>query len=57
MSALVIYLDANDAGPGFYQLARDMGLLHKGAWKQAREALWIQQVRGTFDHFRAGGRL
>ncbi|MEV0158366.1 hypothetical protein AB0H57_32455 [Micromonospora sp. NPDC050686] len=57
MSALVIYLDANDAGPGFYQLAQDMGLLHKGASKQAREAFWVQQVRGTFDHFRAGGRL
>ncbi|MET8837779.1 hypothetical protein ABZV78_28215 [Micromonospora sp. NPDC004540] len=57
MSALVIYLDANDAGPGFYQLAQDMGLLQKGASKQARDAFWVQQVRGTFDHFRPGGRI
>ncbi|MFG3301546.1 hypothetical protein [Micromonospora chersina] len=57
MSALVIYLDANDAGPGFYQLAQDMGLLPKGASKQAREAFWVQQVGRTFAYFRAGGRL
>lgn len=57
MSALVIYLDANDGGPGFYQLAQDMGLLQQGVSKQAREALWIQLARGIFDHFRADGRL
>jgi len=31
ISALVVYLDANDAGPGFYQLAQSKGLLPKGA--------------------------
>lgn len=57
ISALVNHLHANDAGPGLYQLAQDMALLQKGASKQAREAFWIQQVQGTVDHFRAGGRL
>ena len=31
VSSLVIYLDANDAGPGFYQLAQEMGLLPRNA--------------------------
>jgi len=57
ISALVIYLDANDAGPGFYQLAQDMGLLPRGASRQEREAFWVQQVKKTFDYFRTGGRL
>jgi len=52
MSALVVYLDANDAGPGFYQLAQDMGLLPRGASKHAREAFWIQQVTKTLHYFR-----
>jgi hypothetical protein len=52
MSTLVVYLDANDAGPGFYQLAQDMGLLPRGASKQAREAFWVQQMSKTFDYFR-----
>lgn len=55
ISALVVYLDANDAGPGFYQLAHDMGVLPKGASKQAREAFWVGQISKTFDYFRHAG--
>jgi hypothetical protein len=57
MSSLVIYLDANDAGTGFYQLAQDMNLLPRNAPKQAREEFWVQQTQKTFDHVRSGGRV
>ena len=30
ISAIVNYLDANDAGPGFYKLAQQKGLLQRG---------------------------
>jgi hypothetical protein len=36
ISALVHYLDANDAGPGFYALAMQLGLLPHGASSQAK---------------------
>ena len=45
ISALVTYLNANDAGTGFYGFAQDLGLLPRGASKTAREEFWIQQVK------------
>lgn len=57
MSALVIYLDANDAGSGFYQLAQDMGLLPKNASKDAKDEFWVRQTKKTFEYFDAGGKL
>ena len=57
MSSIVIYLNANDAGPGFYQLAQGMHLLPRGASKEAREQFWVQQVRATFNRFRSGERI
>ncbi|WP_405973367.1 hypothetical protein OG496_31665 [Streptomyces sp. NBC_00988] len=44
ISALVHYLDANDAGPGFYRLAQQLGLLRKGSSSAARLEFWIEQV-------------
>src|SRR4051794_9266018 len=41
LSSLVIYLDANDAGPGFYQLAQHMGILERGATKFVKEKFWV----------------
>lgn len=49
ISALVNYLDANDAGPGFYKLAVELGLLKPGASAQAREEFWIKQVSALYD--------
>ena len=51
LSSLVIYLDANDAGPGFYTLAEQMGLLPQGASKAAKERFWVEQVTRVFQHF------
>ncbi|MEV0951701.1 hypothetical protein [Promicromonospora sp. NPDC050249] len=51
LSALVIYLNGNDAGTGFYALATDLGLLTPGASKEARERFWISQVRLLHEHY------
>jgi hypothetical protein len=51
LSALVIYLNGNDAGTGFYALATDLGLLSPGASKEARERFWVGQVKMLQDHY------
>lgn len=53
LSALVHYLDANDAGPGFYQLAKQLRLLPASASKTEKETFWIIQVNRL--HERHGG--
>src|SRR6266545_3723998 len=44
ISALVQYLDANDAGPGFYTYAKQLGLLAQGASRQQQWEFWIEHV-------------
>ena len=51
LSALVHYLDANDAGPGFYQLAAHLGLLPPVASARAKEEFWIRQVTAVHNHY------
>jgi hypothetical protein len=51
LSSLVMYLDANDASPGFYALAAETGLLPRGASKQQKEAFWVGQVHEVFRRF------
>ena len=46
LTAIVIYLNENDAGAGFYSYAQDLGLFAKGGDKLA---FWMQQVNGVFD--------
>lgn len=43
LSAVVKYSETNDAGPGFYALARQMGLLKPGT---DRLIFWTEQLRG-----------
>jgi hypothetical protein len=45
LSALVNYLDANDAGPGFYQLAKELQLLPKNASADEKLIFWAKQVK------------
>jgi hypothetical protein len=54
LSALVNYLRANDAGPGFYQLAKELRLLPTGASPDEKVAFWVKQVRRL--HERHGPR-
>ncbi|TDC30549.1 hypothetical protein E1261_13155 [Kribbella albertanoniae] len=51
LSALVQYLGANDAGPGFYKLAVQLGLLEKHASAATRDRFWIEQVKLTYQEF------
>jgi hypothetical protein len=51
LSALVRYLDANDAGTGFYALAHQLGLLPRHASKDAKEAFWVGQVNGIYAFY------
>lgn len=51
ISAIVIYLNANDAGPGFYKLATELGLLVHGASTVQKEAFWTEQVSRVHGHY------
>ena len=51
LSALVQYLDANDAGTGFYKYAMELGLLPRGAGSQQKEAFWIHQLSAIHDYY------
>ncbi|MHC5903915.1 hypothetical protein ACVNF4_08410 [Streptomyces sp. S6] len=53
LSALVIYLNANDAGSGFYGLAKDLGLLSLSASKEEREIFWVRQLNGLYERHAA----
>jgi hypothetical protein len=45
LSALVLYVDGNDAGAGFYTLAKELGLLSAKASQQEKEMFWVDQVQ------------
>jgi hypothetical protein len=51
ISALVSYLDANDAGGGFYSYAQDLGLLPRKAAHDEKLAFWIGQVNALHAHY------
>jgi hypothetical protein len=51
ISALVTYLNANDAGPGFYALAQQLGDLPRGASAGARFDFWVGQVKALHHHY------
>lgn len=56
LSALVIYLNENDAGSGFYALAVELGLLPAGATREAKTKFWIDQVNTVHAHFSGSAR-
>lgn len=51
ISAMVNYLGANDAGPGFYTYARELGLLPAGASPSAKLEFWVKQVNALHEHY------
>lgn len=60
ISALVVYIDGNDAGPGFYKLAQDLGQLPPGTLSsRIREEFWIGQVKALYAYYgkRNSGRV
>lgn len=51
ISSIVIYLNANDAGPGFYKLATKLGLLTAKPSAVQKEAFWANQVKEVHRHY------
>jgi hypothetical protein len=51
ISALVTYLDANDAGTGFYAFAQELGLLSRKASAQAKLDFWVGQVSALHQYY------
>ncbi|MFJ3985594.1 hypothetical protein [Streptomyces fungicidicus] len=49
ISALVVYLGANDAGSGFYQLAKELQLLPMSASADEKFGFWIKQVKQLYE--------
>jgi hypothetical protein len=58
ISALVIYLDGNDAGSGFYKLAQDLGELPPGTLSaRLKERFWIGQVKALHAYYGTGAMV
>jgi hypothetical protein len=51
ITALVHYLDQNEAGPGFYAYAQRIGLLRRGATSEERLDFWASQVAAVHAHY------
>lgn len=49
LSAIVAYIDRNDAGPGFYNLAVQLGLLPNTATADDKLTFWSSQVAKLHD--------
>ncbi len=52
ITALVNYLDQNDAGPGFYRIAQQYGLLRKNASERDKFEFWASEVTAVHEHYR-----
>lgn len=57
LSALVLYLNGNTPGSGFFRLAVNMSLLATGATEDEKLAFWSQQMKAVFRAYgRPGGQ-
>lgn len=52
LSSVTQYLNANEPGTGFFELARQRGLLSKQATADDRLAFWTKQLQEVYRHFR-----
>lgn len=50
-SAIVLYLNRNDAGPGFFKKAQEVGLLSRRATEPERDRFWQEQVRAVHERY------
>lgn len=51
LSAIVLYTAGNDAGPGFYKFATELGLLANTASPDDKLAFWSLQVKAVHQHY------
>lgn len=52
LSSLVLYLNENTAGPGFFNLAVSMDMLAAGASEDEKLAFWLEQMNAVFEAYR-----
>ena len=50
ISALVRYQDEPDAGPGFFRLARELGLIRGNLSELEQLTFWLDHVRQVQTH-------
>jgi hypothetical protein len=51
ISSIVIYLNENDAGPGFYKFGESLGRLPKNSTGAQKDAIWSNEVRGIHQFY------
>ena len=51
ISSIVLYLNENDAGSGFYRLAADLNLLTPKPTADQKLVFWAKQVEVTHQHY------
>lgn len=51
VSSIVLYLNENDAGSGFYRLATDLNLLTPKPTAHQKLAFWAGQVKATYEYY------
>lgn len=51
ISAIVLYAAGNDAGPGFYKFAVQLGLLANTATADDKTAFWLRQVKAVHERY------
>lgn len=51
VSSIVVYLDQNDAGPGFFRLASFLDLLTWQPTADQKLAFWANQVKKTHEYY------
>jgi hypothetical protein len=52
ISSIVIYLNENDAGPGFYKFAQSLNRLSSKATRDQKEAFWADEIREIHHFYR-----
>lgn len=48
LSAIVLYHNTNDAGPGFYNLAKQKNLFRSG---ESKDEFWLRQLNMVYEIF------
>ena len=49
--ALVLYLNGNDPGTGFYALAQDLEMLPGRVSTDEKEQFWVTQLGDLYEHY------
>jgi hypothetical protein len=51
VSSIVLYLNENDAGSGFYRLAISLNMLTPKPTAEQKLTFWARQVKATYDYY------